>query len=183
MANRPYSGHSFACREMPRRRSRHRTAARCPRLRSHLSVGRLRCVNCYRTHSVNRIHHEDHMEQHRQKAPSPELIFSYLNAFQQSAALKGAVDLEMFTAIAEGNATVADIAKRCNASERGTRILADYLTVLGLLTKKDNKYSLTADAAIFLDKHKPSYLGDAIRFLMAPDLRKGFDDIAGAVRK
>src|SRR5579884_2876514 len=121
--------------------------------------------------------------QQQQKNPTPELIFNLLGAYQQSAVLKGAIDLEVFTAIAEGNTTAGAIAQRCKASERGIRILADYLTVMGLLTKHNHDYGLTADSATFLDSHKPSYIGGAVRFLMAPDLRQGFDDIAAAVRK
>lgn len=123
------------------------------------------------------------MEQQHQKAPSPEIIFNAMNAYAESAVFKGAVELDFFTAIAEGNSTVEAIAKRCNASQRGIRILADFLTVMGLLTKDAGYYKLTADSAMFLDKNKPSYLGTALRFLMAPDLRKGFDDVAGTVRK
>jgi SAM-dependent methyltransferase len=122
------------------------------------------------------------MEQ-QQKMPSPELIFNLMNAFAQSDVLKGALELEFFTAIAEGNSTVDALAKRCNASPRGIRILADYLTVTGLLTKSESHYSLTPDSATFLDKNKPTYLGTAVRFMMAPDIRKGFEDIAGTVRK
>jgi 2-polyprenyl-3-methyl-5-hydroxy-6-metoxy-1,4-benzoquinol methylase len=122
-------------------------------------------------------------QQQKQQPPSPELIFNLMNAFSQSDVLKGALELEFFTAIAEGNSTVEAIAKRCKASPRGIRILADYLTVTGLLTKNDGKYGLTADSAMFLDKNKPSYLGTAVRFLMAPEMRKGFEDIAAVVRK
>jgi SAM-dependent methyltransferase len=118
-----------------------------------------------------------------QKPPNPEVIFNAMAAYQHSAVLKGALDLEFFTAIAEGNTTVHEIAQRCKASERGTRILADYLTVMGLLTKTEGKYGLTPASAMFLDKRKPSYLGTAAQFMMAPDLTKGFVDIAGAVRK
>jgi 2-polyprenyl-3-methyl-5-hydroxy-6-metoxy-1,4-benzoquinol methylase len=117
------------------------------------------------------------------RQPSPELIFNYFNAFQQSAALKGAIELELFTAIGEGNSNVKTIADRCKTSERGTRILLDYLTVMGLLTKSGSAYGLTADTAMFLDKRSPAYLGSAARFLLAPELAKGFDDIASAVRK
>ena len=101
------------------------------------------------------------MQQQEQQHPSPESIFNCLNAYQQSACLKGAIDLEFFTAVAEGNTSVSALAKRCAASERGIRILADYLTVLGLLTKKDGAYGLTIDTATFLDKHSPAYIGGA----------------------
>ena len=71
---------------------------------------------------------EAEAEQVRSAAPpSPEHIFQTLNAYQRAAALKGAIELELFTAIAEGANTVAAIAGRCHTSERGTRILCDYL--------------------------------------------------------
>ena len=52
-------------------------------------------------------------------APSPALIFETFQGHQRTAALRTAVDLELFTAIAEGAATTAAIASRCRASERG----------------------------------------------------------------
>jgi len=115
--------------------------------------------------------------------PNPEIIFNMMNAYQQSGALKGAIELDIFTAIAEGNTGATTIAQRCKASERGTRILLDYLTVAGLLTKKAGTYALTLDTALFLDKRSPAYLGTATEFLLSPDFTKSFSDIAGVVRK
>src|SRR5262249_37091048 len=100
-----------------------------------------------------------------------------------SGVLKGAIELDLFTAIAEGNTTPATVAQRCKASERGARILLDYLTVAGLLTKTAGTYGLTPDTALFLDKRSPAYLGSAREFLLSPDFVKGFSDIAGVVRK
>jgi hypothetical protein len=60
-----------------------------------------------------------------------------LNAFQKTMALKGAVELEIFTHIADGATSAAEIAKRCHAAERGVRILCDFVTINGLLTKTD----------------------------------------------
>src|SRR2546427_266958 len=36
------------------------------------------------------------------RPPSPELIFDTLNAYQKTAALRGAIELDLFTAIGEG---------------------------------------------------------------------------------
>ena len=71
----------------------------------------------------------------QQSAPSPILFFETMSAYQRSAAIKAAIELEVFTAIAEGNQTTRALAERCKASERGVRILCDYLTVLGFLKK------------------------------------------------
>ncbi|HMV47728.1 MAG TPA: class I SAM-dependent methyltransferase [Blastocatellia bacterium] len=115
--------------------------------------------------------------------PSPELFFRTVNAFQATAAIKAAVELELFTAIAEGNNTAQTIAARCQASERGARILCDYLVVLGFLTKQDGQFGLTPDSALFLDKRSPAYLGGATEFLLDPMMMAGQNDILGAVRK
>jgi ubiquinone/menaquinone biosynthesis C-methylase UbiE len=115
--------------------------------------------------------------------PSPQLFFQTINAYQRTEALKAALELEVFTAIGEGNTTAADIAKRCQASERGTRILCDFLTVMGMLTKDGVTYSLTPDSAFFLDKRSPAYLGGTTAFLGSPMLTDGARYMADAVRK
>jgi len=115
--------------------------------------------------------------------PSPQLFFQTINAHQRTEALKAAIELEVFTAIGEGNTTAAQIAKRCQASERGMRILCDYLTIMEMLTKKGDEYGLTLDSATFLDKRSPAYLGGATEFLCSPMLTEGSKHIAEAVRK
>ncbi len=115
--------------------------------------------------------------------PSPERFFEAVNAYQRSAALKAAVELELFTAVAEGNRDAHSIAARCDASERGVRILSDFLVINGFLTKDEGGYGLTPDSAVFLDRRSPAYMGGALEFLLAPTLLAGFEDLAGAVRK
>src|SRR5262245_51937465 len=115
--------------------------------------------------------------------PSAELIFDTLFAYQRCAALKSAVELDAFTAIAEGSTSVAAIAKRVNASERGVRILCDYLTVYRLLSKSDHSYQLAAESAAFLSKKSPAYLGSVARFLVMPELGKYMETLPDAVRR
>src|SRR5438270_5897848 len=78
---------------------------------------------------------------------TPERFFNAINAHQQTAAIKAAVELDIFTAIAEGNTTAAAISSRCKTAERGARILCDFLTVNGFLAKSGDQYSLAAAAA------------------------------------
>ena len=115
--------------------------------------------------------------------PTPQLFFQTINAYQRTEGLKAAIELEVFTAIGEGKTTAAGIAERCGASERGIRILCDFLCVLGFLTKDGERYKLTPDSAAFLDKRSPAYLGGSLEFLLSPMLTDGFKDLAGAVRK
>lgn len=106
-----------------------------------------------------------------------------MTGFQHSAAFKAAVELELYTRIAEGNKTAATIATACGAAERGIRILADSLTVMELLNKTDGEYSLTDVSATFLDQHSPMYMGSAVNFIMSPAQRRGFDDLTDSVRR
>jgi hypothetical protein len=115
--------------------------------------------------------------------PTPEHIFRSINAFQLTRATEGAIKLDVFTAIAEGKTTAKALAESRQASERGMRILCDYLTVTGFLTKAGDNYGLTPDSAMFLDKRLPSYVGAAVEFLLSPTIEQAFSDVAAAVRK
>jgi precorrin-6B methylase 2 len=115
--------------------------------------------------------------------PNPAAILDALNAYQRSFALKGAIDLDLFTQIADGATTASEIAKRCNASARGVRILCDYLTITGFLTKADDHYALTQDSATFLNRKSPACMGSIATFLLTGDHLAHFRDIAAVVRK
>ncbi len=115
-------------------------------------------------------------------APSPDPFLGTMTAYQRSAALKGALDLDLFTAIGAGAGTVPALAERCAASPRGMRILCDYLTAAGFLQKAGDTYALTPDSAVFLDPQSPACVVDAAEFLYAPELREAFADVAQAVR-
>jgi hypothetical protein len=116
-------------------------------------------------------------------APSPALFFDTVNAYQRTAALRTAIDLDLFTAVASGRRTAAQLAETCKASPRGVRILADYLTILGFLTKHGEEYELSPDAAVFLDGRLPAYLGGAIEFLLREELLDCFRRLTDAVRR
>ena len=115
--------------------------------------------------------------------PSPDLFFDTVTAYQKTAALKAAVDLNLFTVMADGPLTAAEVAARCHAAARSTRILCDYLTVLGFLTKSDDRYSLTPDSAVFLSRKSPAYAGGAAEFLLSDPLTSAFAHLADSVRK
>jgi 2-polyprenyl-3-methyl-5-hydroxy-6-metoxy-1,4-benzoquinol methylase len=116
-------------------------------------------------------------------APSPALIFDTFQGHQRTAALRAGIDLELFTAIAEGADTTAAIASRCRASERGVRVLCDFLTILGFLTKTGDRYALTPDSAVFLNKRSPAYMGGIAEFIASPDFIARFSDLTGIVRR
>lgn len=115
--------------------------------------------------------------------PAPDLYFDTMFAFQRSAALKTAIDLDLFTAIGDGARTAKAIANACGASARGTRILCDFLTVIGFLTKSGDTYVLTSETAFFLSKRSPAYLGGTADFLYNSEFRGYFDELTETVRK
>jgi len=114
--------------------------------------------------------------------PSPDLYFDTIFAFQRSAALKSAIDLEVFTAIGDGARTVKEIAKACRVPERGIRILCDYLTTIGFVTKSGDAYELTTDSAVFLTKRSPAYLGGTSAFLGSPDVAGYLERLTQTIR-
>ena len=117
------------------------------------------------------------------KQPSPTLLFDTFNAYQRTEAIKTGIELGVFTVIAAGHTTAKAVAEKCGASERGTRILCDFLVISGFLTKDGNTYGLTPDSAMFLDKNSPAYMGTVSEFILSPHLVDNFGHLTEAVRK
>jgi 2-polyprenyl-3-methyl-5-hydroxy-6-metoxy-1,4-benzoquinol methylase len=115
--------------------------------------------------------------------PSPEHIVNTMNAYQQTLALRTAVDLDIFTLIAEGATDTAAIAKRTSASEKGIRTLCNYLVVVGFLTKQSEKYGLSEESAIFLNRHSPACMAAMTGFLTTDLIIKKFSSLTDSVKK
>ncbi len=115
--------------------------------------------------------------------PSPVRFFDTIQGYQRTAALKAAIELDLFTAIGDDTQTPAALAKACSAAERGVRILCDYLAVMGFLLKQGGAYRLSEDAALYLNRRSPAYLGKAIEFLLSPTLTQGVARLTDAVRR
>jgi 2-polyprenyl-3-methyl-5-hydroxy-6-metoxy-1,4-benzoquinol methylase len=96
--------------------------------------------------------------------------------------LRAAIELDVFRAIGEGPGDVASLARRCSASERGLRILCDYLTVIGLLSKEEGRYRHTPTSAMFLDPRSPASVASTARFLGNPAISEPFQHLADIVR-
>ena len=114
---------------------------------------------------------------------SPDVIFDTLFAYQRTAALKAAIDLDLFTAIDNGANDVPALAAKTGASERGVRILSDFLVTLDMLAKQNGRYELSATAAAFLSKKSRMYMGTMAQFLTLPEIKRNFDDLTGSVKR
>jgi hypothetical protein len=120
--------------------------------------------------------------------PDPESIMKIGMGFWASQALLTAVHLELFTRLAEqGPMSVAAIKKALGlkCSDRNACDLLDTLVHFGFLHRKglmaDAVYSNGPDAAFFLDKRAPQYIGGILE--MAHDRLYGiWGDLARALR-
>lgn len=115
--------------------------------------------------------------------PTPERIFATMNAFQQTEALKTGVELDIFSTIGAGANTAAAIAGKVGAAERGVRILCDYLTIMGFLTKENGNYGLTQESALFLDRKSPACLASMTGFIATTWHKKNVESLTAAVKK
>jgi methyltransferase family protein len=115
-------------------------------------------------------------------ALTPAIVFENLQAFQRTFALKAAIELDVFRAVGQGPGDVASIARHAKASERGIRILCDFLVINGLLQKVDGHYQHTPSTAAFLDPTSPHCLASIVSFLSLPALREPYEHLADIVR-
>ena len=99
------------------------------------------------------------MNPQTQQQPDPQSILQMSFSFAPARVLTTAVQLNVFTHIAEGKKTASAIAEAENASERGLRMLLDCLTALQLLTKQNDVYELTPLATQCLVKTSEDYIG------------------------
>src|SRR5262249_2227750 len=115
-------------------------------------------------------------------APSFDLLWDSFSGYQRTAALKAAIDLDVFTAITAGATTLDALAGRCHASVRGLRALLGHLVMDGLLTRDGDQYGLSATSAAFFDRSAPSFVGSAITFIASPTINDAFARLTEAVR-
>jgi ubiquinone/menaquinone biosynthesis C-methylase UbiE len=115
-------------------------------------------------------------------APSFDLLWDTFSGYQRTAALKAAIELDVFTAIAVGATTLEALAGRCQASVRGLRALLGHLVMDGFLTRDGDRYALSATSAVFLDRNAPSFVGSAITFIASPPVADAFARLTEAVR-
>jgi 2-polyprenyl-3-methyl-5-hydroxy-6-metoxy-1,4-benzoquinol methylase len=116
------------------------------------------------------------------KELTPLTFMEAVNGLQKSAVARAAIELDIFSHIARGRGTVESIAAATQASAKGVRVLLDALTVLRLLHKLDNRYHLTDESALFLDRQSPRYMGDSVQFALSPFMIDAFLNFTQAVR-
>ncbi|MFC3997673.1 methyltransferase [Nocardiopsis sediminis] len=76
-----------------------------------------------------------------------------------------AVELDLFTVLAEKPLTEPEVRERLGLHPRATRDFLDALVGLGVLLREDGRYRGSAAAEMYLDKHKPTYIGGRLLLL------------------
>lgn len=102
-----------------------------------------------------------------QAGPSPDHILQTGFAFWSSKTLLSAVEMGVFTELADGPQEFTSLAGRLGLHERSARDFLDTLVALGFLKRTGTTYSNTDETDLFLDKKKPSYLGGMLEMANA----------------
>jgi hypothetical protein len=98
----------------------------------------------------------------------PDRIVDIAIGFMAARQLITASRIGLFAALADGDATAAELSERIGIAERQVRILADSMNAQGLLTRAGGRYALTPDAAAFLTGESAELdLGPFLAFLGA----------------
>jgi len=113
---------------------------------------------------------------------APDVLFKLASGFHHTLALKTAVDLDLCTAIAEGNTTAAQLSERCRAAYHGIESLCNYLVAHHLLRKQGNNFELTDEARIYLDRRSEHFLGGLVEYMALPEHISSWLQLTSAVR-
>ncbi|MBW1839021.1 MAG: SAM-dependent methyltransferase [Deltaproteobacteria bacterium] len=88
-----------------------------------------------------------------------ERLLRTAGSYWEACTLQTGVKLEIFTKIGDGYLAAEEIAQKLDGDERGTTMLLNALTAMGLLIKKDNRYANTTEGKSLLMKLSPQYIG------------------------
>lgn len=96
---------------------------------------------------------------------SPDQILKLGYAYREAKALLSAVELGVFTTLAEHPLDLDTLIDRIRIDRRGARDFLDALVALGLLERDaTGHYACTPETALYLDRRKPTYLGGDLEF-------------------
>jgi hypothetical protein len=94
--------------------------------------------------------------------PSTEHILQVGLGFWASKTLLSAVEMEVFTELAKKPEDLETLRGRLGLHPRSARDFLDALAALGFLRRVEGKYANSPDTDLYLDKHKPTYIGGVL---------------------
>jgi hypothetical protein len=108
---------------------------------------------------------------------TPDAVMQLGLAFWGSRTLLTAVEIGLFTELANGELDEPAIRRKFNLHTRSSRDFLDALVALGMLQRTDGNYRNTPETDAFLDRNKPSYIGGLLE--MASQRLYGFWNTLG----
>jgi len=101
------------------------------------------------------------------KPLTPERILQTGLGFWASKTFLSAVEIGIFTELADGPQEFESLAARLDLHPRSAQDFLDTLVVLGFLQRENGWYRNSDDADLFLDRHKPGYVGGILEMANA----------------
>jgi hypothetical protein len=98
---------------------------------------------------------------------TPDAIMQLGFAYWGSKTLLSAVELGLFTELAEGPLAPEEIRTRLGLHERSVRDFLDALVALGMLRREQGTYANTPATDLYLDRAKPTYMGGMLEMMSA----------------
>ncbi|HTP86458.1 MAG TPA: methyltransferase [Bryobacteraceae bacterium] len=98
---------------------------------------------------------------------TPDHILQVGLGFWASKTLLSAVEMGLFTELARHPEDLHTLQGRMGLHPRSARDFLDALVALGFLQRVNGRYANTPSADVFLDKHKPSYIGGILEMANA----------------
>jgi hypothetical protein len=93
------------------------------------------------------------------ESPSPDRILEIGLGFWGAKTLLSAVEIGLFTELANGPLDAETLRTRLGLHQRSARDCLDALVALGMLGRHGDRYANTPETALFLDQAKPAYIG------------------------
>jgi hypothetical protein len=98
---------------------------------------------------------------------APDKILQLGLGFWGSKTLLSAVELGVFTQLAQGPLNAESLRARLQLHPRGADDFFDTLVALGMLERTEGQYRNTREGDLFLDRAKPSYIGGLLEMANA----------------
>jgi precorrin-6B methylase 2 len=99
--------------------------------------------------------------------PTPEGILQLGLGFWGSKTLLSAIELGVFSVLADGPQDAETLRRRLGLHRRSARDFLDALVALGMLEREGDLYRNTPETDLFLDRAKPSYVGGLLEMANA----------------
>jgi hypothetical protein len=93
---------------------------------------------------------------------NPGTLLELSGSYWQAFTLHTGVKLDLFTLLGDGSMTAGQVAGLLKSDQRGTGLLMNALTAMGLLEKTEETYRSSAAARRFLHRNSEKYIGHMI---------------------